>query len=93
MIQKTKATPFPKRNGAAALPLYGQSVNNEFLYLREKFGSVIGMSLKLDRLGKVKAENTHNGLGVYRISARNKVNIVIALGYNSHKALDVVDSA
>lgn len=85
-------TPFPGENGVLALLLYIRSVNNEFLDLSKKLGSVVGMSLQLNRLREIKAENTHNGLSVYCVSSRNKVNVIITLRYDRHKALDIVDS-
>jgi len=36
------------------------SVNNVLLDLCEELGSVIGVSLKNDGLGKIEAENTHD---------------------------------
>lgn len=69
-----------------------ESVDNEFLDLSEKCGSVVRVSFKLDRLGKVEAEYTHDGFRVNRVSSRNKVNVIVALRYDRNKVLDVVDS-
>lgn len=43
-------------------PLFAlaKSVNDKFLDLSEKCGSVACMSLKVDRLREIQAENTHN---------------------------------
>ena len=64
---------------------------DELLDLIEELVSVVSMSCKIDRAGKVKAEYTHDGLSVYCISAGSEINIEIVHGYDAYELLDVVD--
>ena len=73
------------------LLLYNQLVNDKFLDLCKEFGSVVSVSFELDWLGKVEAEDTHNGLSIDCISAGNKVNIVVAERNCCNKILDIID--
>jgi hypothetical protein len=49
------------------------------------------MDLHFDGLGKIQAENAHDGLGVDGISAGDQIHVKIILGDDIHEELDIVD--
>ena len=61
------------------------------LDLLEEISTVIAVDIQRQLLGEVKAENTHDGLCVDRISAGYDIYIVIAAGYDTNEILYVVD--
>lgn len=65
--------------------------NDKLLDPAEKFGSVLSVSFELDSLGKVQAEDTHNRLSIYCISARNEVNVIITECHLGNKILNIID--
>ena len=54
-------------------------VDDEGFDFFEKFCAVLRMCFQADRLGKIQAENAHDGFGVDCIPSRNQIYIKIVL--------------
>ena len=67
------------------------SVDDKGFDLLEEFRAVLRMSLQTNRLGKIQAENAHDGFGVDGIPSRNQIHVKVVLRNSVHKGLDVVD--
>lgn len=53
--------------------------------------AAFGVDVEVDGLGKIKAEDTHNGLSVDYVSSGYKVEIILELGNVVNEALYLVD--
>ena len=53
--------------------------------------SAICMDVEVDRLGKIQAEDTHDGFCIDDVSAGNKIEISIKLGKVIYKRLHFID--
>ena len=53
--------------------------------------SAICMDVEVDRLGKIQAEDTHDGLGVDNVSAGYQIEIIIKLGNIIYKGFYFVN--
>ena len=53
--------------------------------------AAFGVDVEVDGLGKIKAEDNHNGLSVDNVSSGYKVEIVLELGNVVNEALYLVD--
>ena len=49
------------------------------------------MDVEVDGLGKIEAEDTHDGLSVDYVSAGNKIEVILELGNVIYEALYLVD--
>ena len=81
------AKPTKQKNGWLAIRflLKTQLFNDKILESRENLIAVVGMNRKSDRIEQVKAENTHDRLCIYNISATGKVDFLIELADNLYK--------
>ena len=79
--------PTKQKNGWQAIRFLPktQLFNDKILDSRENLVAVVGMNGKSDRIEQVKAENTHDRLCIYDISAAGKVDFLIELADNLYK--------
>ena len=49
-------------------------------YLQDIFHILFCMNVQIDRLGKIQAEDTHDGLCVDDVSSGYKIEIIVELG-------------
>ena len=79
--------PNKQKNGWQAIRFLPktQLFNDKVLDSRENLVAVVGMNGKSDRIEQVKAENTHDRLCIYNISAAGKVDFLIELADNLYK--------
>lgn len=78
----------PSRRTASVICL---SAYNKILDLVKKLAAVVAVDLKLEILGEVETEDTHNGLCVNSVSAADDVHIIVASGNDGYEVLNIVD--
>ena len=74
--------------------LYLNSLRSNLIllkYIENIISAAFGVDVEVDRLGKIKAEDTHNGLSVDNVSSGYKVEIIFELGDVVNEALYLVD--
>ena len=72
-------------------------LNSDILYLillknlENIISAALGVDVEVDGLGKIEAEDTHDGLSVDYVSAGNKIEVIFELGNVIYEALYLVD--
>ena len=80
-----------KKDGTLCRPGCAELLDDELVDGVQEFLCIIGMRMQLDGLGKIQAEDAHNGLSVDGISAGHQIYVKIETHYDVYEFLYVVD--